>query len=297
MKIGYPCINRTIGCSGDRTFRLKSYFEARLKETVENNLACLDKILRYNIDHKLLFYRITSELVPFASHPICEFDWQKHFSKKFKEIGSFIHKHDIRISMHPDQFIVLNSRSKDVVQRSIAELQYHAEVLDLMGLDKSAKIQLHVGGVYGNKPESMDRFAKNYSKLNRSIKDRLVVENDDRSYTLSDCIEINKDIGVPILFDNFHHELNSSGEILTQALEKTSRTWRVRDGLPMTDYSSQNPALGKGRHAETIDTAKFKEYINDSKPFDFDIMLEIKDKEHSANSAVKILLDDNRFKR
>jgi UV DNA damage endonuclease len=296
MKVGYPCINRTIGCSANRTFRLKSYSETRLIEAVENNLGCLDKILRYNVEHNMLFFRITSELVPFASHPICEFDWQKYFTGKFEDLGSFIIRNDIRISMHPDQFIILNSKSEDVVQRSVAELQYHADVLDLMGLDNTAKIQLHVGGVYGDKAESMARFAERYSKLRRSIKDRLVIENDDRSYSVSDCLELSKGIGIPILFDNFHRELNSSGETISQILEKTGRTWGSRDGLPMTDYSSQNPNLGKGRHAETIDLAKFKKYINDSKPFDFDIMLEIKDKEHSARSAIEILLDDNRFK-
>jgi len=245
--------------------------------------------------NKLLFFRITSDLVPFASHPICKFNWQKHFSVKFEDLGAFITRNDMRISMHPDQFIVLNSKSEDVVERSIAELQYHAEVLDLMGLDDTAKIQLHVGGVYGDKVESKSRFRSRYLKLDRAIKNRLVIENDDRSYTVSDCLEISKGVGIPVLFDNFHHQLNSSGENIKQALEKTGSTWKKSDGLPMTDYSSQNPNLAKGRHAETIDIANFKKYGEDSKPFDFDIMLEIKDKEKSAQLVVEVLLKDKRF--
>ncbi|WP_455391605.1 UV DNA damage repair endonuclease UvsE [[Eubacterium] cellulosolvens] len=295
MKVGYPCNNRTIGCSADRTFRLKSYSEERLISTVNNNLGCLDKILRYNLDNNILFFRITSELVPFASHPICDFNWQKHFSKKLEELGSFINKHDIRISMHPDQFIVINAKDEDVVARSIAELQYHADVLNLMGLDNTAKIQLHVGGVYGDKDESIARFKSRYLKLDRSIKNRLVIENDDRSYTISDCLAISNEVGIPILFDNFHHELNSSGETVPDVMAKTSKSWRKKDGLPMTDYSSQNPELGKGRHAETIDLGKFLGYIETSKPFDFDIMLEIKDKENSARQAVNVLIKDDRF--
>jgi UV DNA damage endonuclease len=297
MKVGYPCLNRTIGCLGDKTFRLKSYSKERMINTVKNNLDCLEKILKYNVENNFLFFRITSDLVPFASHPICDINWQKHFSNKFEELGSFIIRNDIRISMHPDQFIVLNSRSDDVVQRSIAELQYHAEVLDLMGLDNTAKIQLHVGGVYGDKAKSMDRFKSRFVKLDRSIKDRLVIENDDRSYTVSDCLEISKGIGIPLLFDNFHHELNCSGENIKQALDKTIKTWKEHDGLPMTDYSSQNPKLSKGRHAETIDITNFKNYLKDTRPFDFDIMLEIKDKENSAKQAVKVLTGDIKFNR
>jgi UV DNA damage endonuclease len=108
MKIGYPCINRTIGCSANRTFRLKSYSEERLIETVENNLDCLLNILKFNVEHNILFFRITSDLVPFASHPICQFPWQRFFRDKFRKIGDLIRTHGIRISMHPDQFTLIN---------------------------------------------------------------------------------------------------------------------------------------------------------------------------------------------
>jgi UV DNA damage endonuclease len=297
MKLGYPCINRTIGCSTDRTFRLKSYSEKRLVTTVNNNLVCLEKVLKYNVEHNILFFRITSELVPFASHPICEFNWQKHFSKKFQELGKFINKHHIRISMHPDQFIVLNSKDPDVVTRSITELDYHATVLNLLGLDSTAKIQLHIGGVYGDKPRSLKRFGDVYSKLGSKIQQRLVIENDDRNYTLSDCLQLTKEIKIPILFDFFHHQLNCSGEKLIEALQKVSTTWQSSDGLPMVDYSSQNPNHKPGGHTLTIDVKDFKKFISKSRKFDFDLMLEIKDKENSAKTAVEILNNDKRFRK
>jgi UV DNA damage endonuclease len=98
MRIGYPCINWSLDCKGDRTFRLKSYSEERLVETVGNNLDCLGKVLEYNAEHGFLFFRITSDLVPFASHPVCTFDWADHFSAKFAKIGEFIRSHDIRLT-------------------------------------------------------------------------------------------------------------------------------------------------------------------------------------------------------
>jgi UV DNA damage endonuclease len=146
MKIGYPCINRTIGCTASSTFRLKSYTESRVRQTVKNNLECLSRILQFNLEHKLLFLRISSDLVPFASHPINQFNWQTHFQQEFEDIGKFITKNSIRISMHPNQFTLINSINDEIFARSKKELKYHAEILDLMKLDTSAKIQIHVGG-------------------------------------------------------------------------------------------------------------------------------------------------------
>jgi UV DNA damage endonuclease len=295
MRIGYPCINRSIGCQGDRTFRLKSYSEERLGQTVANNLACLREMLRFNVKHNILFFRITSDLVPFASHSICKFNWQGYFKKEFRSIGDYVKAHDIRISMHPDQFTLINSKDAQVLKRSIQELVYHCEVLDLMMLDSSAKIQIHVGGVYGEKARSKKRFASRFGRLDEALRDRLAVENDDRNYTIRDCIEINGETGIPVIFDLFHHELNSSEESVKQAFGVFSKTWRKRDGIPIVDYSSQESGKRKGKHAEAIDLEHFREFLEESKPFDCDIMLEIKDKEKSALKAVKTAWGDSRL--
>ena len=100
MRIGYPCINRCIGCSPARTFRLSSWSDERLSETVTANLSCLENILSYNIANGVFFFRITSDLVPFASHMVNTFPWQEHFSAEFRRMGEFIRSHQIRISMH-----------------------------------------------------------------------------------------------------------------------------------------------------------------------------------------------------
>jgi len=295
MRIGYPCINLTIGCKSDRTFRLKSYSEERLMQTVQDNLDCLLKILEFNVQHNLLFFRITSDLVPFASHPICRFNWQAYFSLKFGEIGTFIKTNNIRISMHPDQFTLINSIDNSVFERSLSELVYHADVLDSMGLDGSAKIQIHVGGVYGDKKESMRRFVKRLERVPGSVTRRLVIENDDRNYPLRDCINISSETGLPVLFDLFHHEVNNSGEAVDKAFNMLHRTWRRKDGIPMVDYSSPRLDGRKGSHAETIDLKLFRGFMEETRNYDFDIMLEIKDKEKSAIRAVKLVRGDNRF--
>ena len=295
MKIGYPCINRTLACQGNKTFRLKSYSINRLIETVENNLDCLLDILTYNVNHNILFFRVSSDLIPFASHPICTFDWQTCFKKQFQKIGKFITEHRMRISMHPDQFTLINSKDENIFERSARELQYHAHVLDAMGLDTSAKIQIHVGGTYGDKHASMERFVARYDSLDNSIKRRLVIENDDVRYTLAECLLISSRTGIPVLFDVFHHAINCSGEGVGEALKMASATWKSKDGIPMVDYSSQKKGVRKGTHAEELDARDFKKFLASTRSFDIDIMLEIKDKEKSALKAIQAAQHDKRF--
>ncbi|HEX3034579.1 MAG TPA: UV DNA damage repair endonuclease UvsE [Thermodesulfobacteriota bacterium] len=296
MKVGYPCLNLSIN-KVNQTFRLKSYSDKRLIETVENNLSYLLDMLKFNVENNLLFFRISSDLVPFASHPVCNFNWENHFKEKFQALGNFIKRYGIRISMHPDQFTLINSQDENVYERSVAELLYHTKILDLMELDLTAKIQIHVGGVYGNKDESITRFIRRFQVLDNTIKRRLVIENDDRLYNLRDCYRIHIETGVPILFDAFHHELNNSGEVPAEAFHLFSRTWKKEDGIPMVDYSSQEIDTRRGTHTLAIDTKHFEKFINDTKNFDFDLMLEIKNKESSALKAVEILSDDIRFMR
>jgi UV DNA damage endonuclease len=296
MKIGYPCINRTIGCSTNRTFRLKSYSEERLIETVEDNLDCLLHILKFNIEHNILFFRITSDLVPFASHPICQFPWQKFFEDKFREIGNFIRSHGIRISMHPDQFTLINSPNLEVYEDSIRELLYHSQVLGLMKLGSTAKIQIHVGGVYRDKERSMERFIKRFWEMEDIAKKHLVIENDDKNYTLRDCVHISSETGIPVLFDSFHHELNNDGGTIQEAFGICTNTWSTADGLPMVDYSSQEVGQRRGKHAESLDVNHFREFLEQTRPLDFDVMLEIKDKERSAFKALEIGSQDDRVR-
>lgn len=289
IRIGYPCINRTIGCTANHTFRLASYSKERLRQAVSANLECLEKILKFNLENGILFFRISSDIVPFASHPVCDFDWRGVFAGEFRKIGGLIKRSGMRVSMHPDQFVLINALDEDIVNRSVRELEYHCDVLDLMGLDAKAKVQIHVGGVYGDKRSAIERFSLRYSKLPVKVKKRLVIENDDRLYTLADCAEIHRRTKVPVIFDVFHHECLSSGESPEKALKIAAATWKKKDGPLMVDYSEQERDKRKGSHAETADVKKFKRFLAAARKtaLEMDIMLEIKDKERSAIKILK----------
>lgn len=199
--------------------------------------------------------------------------------------------------MHPDQFTIINSIKDEIFERSKKELQYHAEILDLMKLDTSAKIQIHVGGAYGEKVASMERFMARYSRLPDYVIRRLVIENDDKLYDLNDCLKISEEIQTPIIFDVFHHKLNnSSTQTMQEAFSKITKSWNEkRDGIPMVDYSSQEPTGPLRKHSKTINLDDFSLFLKQTEPFDFDVMLEIKDKEKSAIKAIEYAVNDSRF--
>ena len=295
MRIGYPCINRSLPCRGNRTFRLASYTDERLVETVASNLACLAEMLAFNDAHNLRYFRITSDLVPFASHPVCHFDWAGRFRTEFAALGRQVREGDFRITMHPDQFTLLNSPDREVFRRSVAELTYHARFLDALGLDASARIQIHVGGVYGDRAGSLRRFAARFRELPEPVRRRLTVENDERLYPLADCLALSGETGVPVLFDAFHHAIRNGGESLPDALAAAGRTWGPESGPLLVDYSSQKPGQRAGTHADSLDEADFARFLRASRPHDFDLMLEIKDKERSALRALAMATGDPRL--
>tara|TARA_B100000700_G_C15028578_1_gene849446 strand:+ start:1713 stop:2582 length:870 start_codon:yes stop_codon:yes gene_type:complete len=289
MKIGYPCINRSIGCSSNKKFRLVNFTEEKFNETVTNNLNCLNKIIDYNVEHNMLFLRISSETIPFASHEICNLDWKKRFKNELENIGMKLKEKKFRVSMHPGQFTLLNSPNKKIVEKSLAELEYHADFLNAMGLDNTAKIQIHVGGVYGDKDSAIKRFICTFGIASNKIKSRLAIENDDYHYSVKDCLRINKETKIPIILDNLHLECLNDGEELIEAYDMIKTTWSEEDGIPMLDYSSQEKDARIGKHTEHLDPDHFKKFIDIMHNQEFDLMFEIKDKERSVLEAQRII--------
>ncbi len=198
--------------------------------------------------------------------------------------------------MHPDQFNILNAKDPAIMERTVAELLYHAEVLDLFGLDATAKVQVHVGGVYADREGSMSRFVETYGALDLRIRRRLVIENDDGRYTAADCLAVSDACGVPVVLDVFHHAVFGDGRPIGHLLDDVASTWATADGLPMVDYASQAPGRRRGVHAASLDDADFGRFLAESAGRDVDLMLEIKDKEESALRALALAAGDQRLR-
>ncbi len=287
IRVGFVGYSLTMDCRSSKKFRLASYSEERFCATLESNLACLAEIMRYSVEHGMLHFRISSELVPFASHPVCSVDWATRYASVFAEIGAYAREHDLRLSTHPGQYTLINSTSEATVAASVRELEYHAQIFDLMGMDATHKIQIHVGGIYGDKDASIPRFVENFARLPPAVQRRLAVENDDRLYSVADCLRIHEAVGTPIVFDNLHHRLLNAGEPLAEAFELARRTWT--DARMMVDYSSQGDKKRIGAHADTLDEADFRAFLDGVPTRDFDLMMEIKDKDLSALKALRIV--------
>ncbi|GAB6182371.1 UV DNA damage repair endonuclease UvsE [Thermodesulfovibrio hydrogeniphilus] len=284
IRIGYVSTRRFTGCKANKTIRLSS-LDKKFYHITQENLNCLLETLKWNVLNEIFFFRISSHTIPFASHPMNKFNWKKDFRGILREIGAFIKNNKIRVSMHPGQFVVINSANKAVFENSVRELIYHSELLEEMELDIEHKIQIHVGGVYGDKIKSIKRFIKNYKFLPENLRDRLVIENDDRLFSLDECLVIHEATGIPIVFDTFHYNCNSGKLDFDSALDNAMLTWK--DMPPMIDFS--NGDVSKCVHGESIDEKDLREFIGKLYNKEADIMLEVRDKEISALSAVKIL--------
>ena len=290
IRIGYACINTKLP-STNRTCRLKNATAERILELASANVEALRPILEWNAARGIELFRISSDLIPFGSHPVNTVPWWRILEPQLARLGAFIRKKRLRVSMHPGQFTILNSARPEVIESSIAELEYHTLLLESLGVDASHKIVIHLGGLYGDKRESLKRFVENCRRLDRRIKARLVIENDERCYTIADALFAAEAIGVPAVFDVFHHMWNPALQqgSLRSIIQLAANTWRKRDGRVKIHYSNQWPGKPAGTHSKSIRVRKFLEFYDTIRDLDLDIMLEVKDKQESVLKLLQSL--------
>ncbi len=284
MNIGYACLTLGVPNADFKSCLQKNATDERLVELIAHNLNSLENVIDYNIRNQIRLFRISSDLIPFASSPVNKLPWWDLFETQFDRIGRKLRTGNVRVSMHPGQYTVLNSPNKAVAERAMEDLVYHARVLDALRTNSESKIILHIGGVYGDKERAMQRFEENYEKLDPMIKRRLVIENDDRSYTIKDTLPLGVKLGIPVVYDNLHHRVNPCEGLTDDGywIEEAGRTWGDRDGRQKIHYSQQDPGKRPGSHTGTIATDEFLVFYHKVRTKDIDIMLEVKDKNLSA---------------
>jgi UV DNA damage endonuclease len=198
-----------------------------LSAICRHNAEALQKALRYCRDNKIKDFRINSQILPLKTHPaigyrIKELSAHEQITRTFKHGGKFCRDHDVRTTLHPDQFIVLSSPHREVVQRSVADLIYQAEVAQWVNADV---INIHGGGAYGDKAESLHRLRRRIEQLPDAVRSRLTLENDDRSYTPKDLLPVCRDMGIPLVYDVHHHRCLPDGSSVEATTELALATW------------------------------------------------------------------------
>ncbi|QXE20675.1 UV DNA damage repair endonuclease UvsE [Clostridium sp. 001] len=299
MSIGYACLTIGVLNTNLKSCNAKNVCDEKLLGIIEHNLKSLENMIVYNIKNSIHLFRISSDLISFGSSPLNKLHWWDIFSNEFSKIGRKIRENNIRVSMHPGQYTVLNSPNKDVVNRAVEDLNYHSKVLDSLGVNAENKIVLHIGGVYNDKKQAINRFISNYGNLDDRVKRRLVIENDDKSYNINDVIEIGTKLGIPVIFDNLHNEINPSNEDKSELywINESKNTWKDKDGYQKIHYSQQDISKKPGSHSNTIAVDRFVNFYGSLEREDIDIMLEVKDKNLSAVKCINSITKDKRISK
>lgn len=281
--LGYACLNRTLGTKS-RTVRLANLRAEAVIPVIVQNLDDVLASLRWNVAHGIRFFRISSDLIPFGPLDAFPFDWAEAFDWKFREMRRLVKAETLRVTSHPGQYTVLNSPRPEVVDASVEELDFQAEVL--RRIDPRGTLTLHVGGAYGDKPAALDRFAQNLGRLSDAARERLIIENDDTTFTLEEVVGLAERTGLRVVVDLFHHKLNPGEgrtweEGLVPLVQRAVDTWGT--DVPKLHLSSHRAGTRTG-HADYItapDLDELSAVMEAVGPAEapYDVMLEAKEKE------------------
>ncbi|QTM98424.1 UV DNA damage repair endonuclease UvsE [Sediminibacillus dalangtanensis] len=271
----------------------------KLHHLTEQNLTNTLRALHYNIAHGIDIYRMSSSLVPLATHPEVKWDFVTPFRCLFEEIGDLVKKHKLRVSFHPNQFTLFTSPQDHVTANAILDMTYHYEMLEAMGLHKEATMNIHVGGAYGNKQEAIERFNQNFIKLEEDIRRQTTLENDDKTYTAEETLQICETHSVPFVFDYHHHWANPGEGDYRELLPRIFATWEGTGKPPKFHLSSPKSKKLFRAHADYVEKDFAMEFINALKNHgdSADIMIEAKAKDKAALKLVEELAKVRGFKR
>jgi len=294
--LGYACINKQFSdlpkkqrVTTNRTMIKRTFLERGIEYASDlalQNLRDLRKILEWNLANNIYFFRISGDIIPWAS------EYNLHDMPNYGAIhaaalsaGNFARKHNMRLTSHPGPFNKLASPKERVFQLTKTDLTVHADLFDLIGLPRTpyAKLNIHVGAAYGDKPFALDNFCRNFERLPENVRSRLTVENDDKAslYSTQELYDgVYKRIGIPIVFDYHHHMLHPGGQTEQEALELAISTW-PKSITPVVHYAESrsvehnNPKIKPQAHSDYVNGP-----INDYGHC-VDVMIEAKHKEQA----------------
>ncbi|WP_088103927.1 UV DNA damage repair endonuclease UvsE [Halalkalibacter urbisdiaboli] len=271
----------------------------KLYYATEQNLKNTIRAVHFNIANGIYVYRMSSSLVPLATHPEAKWDYLTPFCSLFKELGHLIKSSQMRISFHPNQFTLFTSPKEHITENAIIDMTYHYDMLEAMEIHDKATINIHVGGAYGNKDAAISRFNQSFIKLDPVIRKQTTLENDDKTYTAAETLNICEQHSLPFVFDYHHHWANRRTEEFEDLLPRIYATWNDSNKLPKFHLSSPKSQSEFRAHSDYVDLDFALPFIRTLRAFgqSADIMIEAKAKDKAALKLVEQLSSIRGFKR
>jgi UV DNA damage endonuclease len=262
----------------------------KLKSVTAQNLQHTKRILYYNIAHEIELYRFSSSLVPLATHPEVMWDFLTPFKNEWEEIGNLVQLFELRVSFHPNQFTLFTSQREEVTTNAVKDMEYHFRMLKAMNALDTGLINIHIGGAYGDKNSSLNRFHQNLKNLPKEIKMLMTLENDDKTYDIRETLITCEKENIPMVLD-YHHFMANTGECdLALYLHRIFKTWNNSTIVPKVHISSPKSDQAYRSHADFVSLDFVLPFLKMAKELnqDFDIMIEAKQK----NLAMQRLVDE-----
>jgi UV DNA damage endonuclease len=281
VRFGYVAMSTLIpDCSPSKTMTMASFGKLgdreaglrKLEAIARINLHNTLRLLKHNTGSDIMVYRLTSKLIPLATHPDLQ-DWNPFsaLAEEFAEVGTYVKKHGMRVSFHPDHFTVLSTPRPEVLVSSIRDLQHHKDMLEAMGLPATAKNNIHIGGAYGDKPVSAERFCMQCSALPLELRERMTLENDDKTFNAVETLEVSRRLGLPMVLDIHHQWVNNDGELPWELWPEIQKTWTsslaLKDVLPgellppKIHVSSPRSPSDPRNHADGVEPAPLVAFL------------------------------------
>ncbi len=281
-RLGLFCSTNDGTLSTNRSIKLSSLSKQKALDIASKNLLDFPAIVEFCQKRNITMFRLGNSCIPFASHPSFDNSVWDELTPLFDKVKRSTLNHNLRLTIHPGQFIQLGSKNPKVVESSLKELEYCTRLLDSFEALDNGVITLHLGGTNGDKKATMDRFCKVFEE-NSWLGKYLALENDEYNFTASETLEVAKKCGIGMIFDIFHHSINPS----VISWEEIKKSWKEK--RPKLHISSQGD--GKvGHHADFISEVDFvhlKEFLGDDF-YEVDIMVEAKKKEGAIEKIFDI---------
>jgi len=262
IRLGLCCINnelrkREIFCS--RTLIARTYTKDKAHALVEKNLSDLIPIMKWNVDHGISHYRLSSDMFPRITDGELPLDQRvrvDNYRDLLRTAGDYARLTNHRITMHPGQYNQVGAEKREVFDKTVEDLSVHAEILDLMGMDNNAILTVHGGGVYGDKEKTTRRWIEQFDELPRSVKNRLTIEHCERQYNIQDVLYISEQTRIPVIFDSHHFDcynlINGTSFVAEDYIPFVLDSWGSR--RMVAHISEQKPDARIGSHSDFIES-------------------------------------------